>query len=183
MTTVEHPLDRWVDGVRRRSEEALRAVYEQTVDDLTSFAYGMLHHRPSAEDVVQEAFVELVRAADGIEGNGRSLRVWLFKSVRFRCLDELRRRKRQAIPSDRLPDGGTEDQLYEPPDPRLQKALGELSSRHRVLIVLRHVVGLSGEEIAEVTGTTRTAVYGALGRAERKLRSALDRAGYERGDR
>ena len=183
MTTTEHPLDRWADGVRRRSEEAFRVVYEETVDDLTSFAYGMVHHRSTAEDMVQEAFVELVRAADRIEGDGRSVRVWLFRSVRFRCLDELRRRKRHAIPSDHLPDPGVEDLHVESLDPRLVGALGELSDRHRSLVVLRHVVGLSGEEIAAVTGTARTAVYGALGRAERKLRSALDRAGYERGDR
>ena len=106
MTTVEHPLDRWADGIRTRSEEAFRAVYTETVNDLTSFAYGMVHHRPTAEDMVQEAFVELVRAADRIKGDGRAVRVWLFRSVRFRCLDELRRRKRQAIPSERLPDDG-----------------------------------------------------------------------------
>jgi RNA polymerase sigma-70 factor (ECF subfamily) len=142
----------------------------------------MLHDRSSAEDMVQEAFVQLVKAADRIEGGGTAVRVWLFKSVRFRCLDELRRRKRHAVPSHRIPDRGVDDPPVVSPDPRLTDALGELSDRHRALLVMRHVVGLSGEEIAAVTGTTRTAVYGALGRAERKLRSALTRAGYHEGE-
>ena len=43
------------------------------------------------------------------------------------------------------------------------------------LVVLRHVIGLSAEEIARVMATNRTAVYAALARAERTLRRSLDR--------
>jgi DNA-directed RNA polymerase specialized sigma24 family protein len=39
--------------------------------------------------------------------------------------------------------------------------------------MLRHVAGMSGEEIALVTKSNRSAVYAALGRAERRLRSVL----------
>ena len=40
--TSAHSLDRWVDGIRQRSDEAFRGVYEAMVNDLVSFAYGMV---------------------------------------------------------------------------------------------------------------------------------------------
>ncbi len=164
-----HPLDRWVDGIRNLSEPAFEAVYHATVDDLLSFANGMLRSRAAAEDVVQEAFVALVRSAPRIRGDGRSLRVWLFRTVRNRSIDEIRRRGTRAIPSDSIPETPVED---DQPGlgPELENALAGLTPRQRSLVMMRHVVGLDGDEIAAVIGTTRGAAYAALARAERRLR-------------
>jgi DNA-directed RNA polymerase specialized sigma24 family protein len=41
------------------------------------------------------------------------------------------------------------------------------------LVMMRHVAGLSPEEIALVSRTSRTAVYAALERAEKRLRALL----------
>jgi RNA polymerase sigma-70 factor, ECF subfamily len=164
-----------VDGIRRRSDAAFRAVYEATADGLASFAYGMLGNRTSAEDAVQQAFLELVAAAPGLRGDGRSLRVWLYRSVRYTCLDELRRRSRRPEDlSDRIPE--LFDQQVPDVPPELDDALSRLSPRHRSLLMLRHVAGLSPEEIARVAKTNRGAVYAALARAEKRLRFLLDEA-------
>ena len=126
--------DQWVDGIRHRSDAAFRAVYESMANDLASFALGFLHDRKAAEDAVQQAFLELVKAADTITGDGRSLRAWLYRSVRYSCLDELRRRKRKPVHL-----GAHEDDhppiLVDPlPDhlaPELEMALNQLSDRQR----------------------------------------------------
>lgn len=172
-------LDDWVDGIRHRSDAAFRAVHKSMANDLASFAIGFLHDRRAAEDAVQQAFLELVKAADTITGDGRSLRAWLYRSVRYTCLDELRRRRRKPV------DLGA-DELDHPPilvdplahqlAPELEAALNQLSERQRSLILLRHVVDLTGNEIAEVMNMTRTAVYAALSRAETRLRTLLDNA-------
>ncbi len=163
-----------MDGIRDRSERAFSAVYQLTASGLASYAYGMLRDRAAAEDAVQQAFLELTRAAPGIRGKGRSLRAWLFRSVRFTCLDELRRRQRR--PEDATADppdtGVTDDDPL--PDPDLHEALQQLTERQRSLIVLRHVVGLSPDETARVLDTNRTAVYAATARAERRLRSLME---------
>ncbi|MCI0426249.1 MAG: RNA polymerase sigma factor [Actinobacteria bacterium] len=170
-----HPLDVHVVGIRARSETAFRAVYDALVDDLVSFAYAMLNDRRTAEDVVQQTFVELVEVAHKIRGDGRSLRAWLFKSVRFGCLDEYRRRSRRPeIPHGSVPEAPmTHDPLADHLDPVLEQALKDLSSRQRTAIVLRHVVGLTPEEIAAIIGTTRKATYSVLARAEKSLRERL----------
>ncbi len=174
--TVSHPLDAHVAGIRTRSETAFRAVYDATADDLTSFAFGMLSDRKTAEDVVQQAFVELVKGAHKIKGDGRALRAWLFRSVRYGCLDEYRRRSRRPeIPYEVIPDSEViADPLADHLDPSLEAALNELRKRHRTVVLLRHVVGLSVDEIATVMGSTRRATYAVLSRAETRLRNFLD---------
>lgn len=165
--------DQLVDGIRDRSDTAFTTVYQLLASDLTSFAFGMLRDRGAAEDAVQQAFLELARAASTIEGDGRSLRAWLYRSVRFNCLDEIRRRKRHPEdPTDRLPEAGTSDPI-DFPDPALQSALMELSDRQRAIVVLRYVLDASFEDIAKVMGSNRTAMYAACARAERSLERHL----------
>ena len=174
MTRAADALDELVEGVRTRSEEAFSAVYDITANRLASYAYGMLRDRPAAEDAVQQAFLELTRAAPTLRGDGRSLRAWLFRSVRYTCLDEIRRRgRRPEVVTDAVPDRGYEHEL-DLPDPALQEALLLLSERHRSLLVLRHVVGLPADEVARTMGTNRTAVYAATARAERRFRQLLE---------
>jgi RNA polymerase sigma-70 factor (ECF subfamily) len=169
-----HPLDEWVDGIRHRSNAAFRAVYGATADDLVSFANGMLRDRSAAEDAVQQAFLELVRSAARFRGDGRALRVWLFRSVRFTCLDSMRKASRRERPTERIPEAVVEDDPIEAlPDPGLVEALDRLPKRQRTIVLLKHVVGMSGEEIARVMGMTRGAVYAAGERAERGLREML----------
>jgi RNA polymerase sigma-70 factor (ECF subfamily) len=177
----EYPeLDAIMDGIRSRDDAAFAVAYQHTANPLASFANGIVHDRVFAEDAVQQAFLELVKAAPSLKGDGRSLRAWLFRSVRFTCLDELRRRSRrpEALVAQ-LPDRGEERQLDDDPDPGLVGALDQLSERQRMLLILKHVVGLDGREVADVLGGNRTSVYAATRRAERHLHKLLD--GAERG--
>jgi RNA polymerase sigma factor (sigma-70 family) len=172
--------DELVDGIRERREQAFTTVYRLLASDLLSFAYGMLHDRGAAEDAVQQAFLELARSAPTVHGDGRSLRAWLYRSVRFSCLDELRRRRRHPEdPTQYLPEDPSED-AFALPDPALAEALLDLSDRQRTIVVLRHVVGAS-VDIARILGSNRTAVYAASARAERHLRKRL--AAVESGGR
>lgn len=174
--TAPHPLDAHVEGVRNRSNDAFRAIYEHLVDDLVSFAFGMISDRRTAEDVVQQSFVELVKVAPRFKGDGRSLRAWLFKSVRYGCLDEYRRRaRRPEVPHDFLPEvAEASDPLELYLTPALEGALSTLNKRQRSAVLLRHVAGLSGEEVAQVLGVSRKAAYNTIARGEKNLRLALD---------
>lgn len=176
--TAQHPLDAHVDGIRARSNQAFNAVYHATVDDLASFAFGMVGDRRTAEDIVQQAFMELVRAAPRLKGDGRSLRAWLFRAVRFGCLDEYRRRSRRPeAPHENLPEVLFEpDPLADHLEPELEAALDRLGRRQRVAVLLSSVVGLSADEIAAVLGTSRRAVYGLIERGEARLREILEEA-------
>jgi len=177
-----HELDILVEGVRARSDAAFADVYRITGDALASFAFSMLRDRQAAEDAVQQAFLELVRAAPTIKGDGRSLRAWLFRSVRYGCLDEIRRRKRRPeIPSEIIPERVDTSVGSRPPGlgPELEDALAELTEQQRSLLILRHVIGLSGSEAALAMDMSRPAAYAAVSRAEKRMRKLL--GGVESG--
>ena len=175
---VNAELDALPDGVRRLAPEAFDRLYQLVADGLNSFAYSMLRDRGAAEDAVQQAFLELVKAAPEFRGDGRALRAWLFRSVRFRCLDEVRRRTRHPeIPHAEIPDhlqssgpspGGGSD---------LAAALSELTHQQRSVLFLRHVMGMSGHEVATILDTNRAAVFATAARAERRLRDLLSDEG------
>lgn len=165
-------LDALPEGVRRLAPEAFRTLYDSLADGLNSFAFSMLRDRAAAEDAVQQAFLELVKAAPGIRGDGRSLRAWLFRSVRFRCLDEIRRReRRREVLHGEVPD------VLPPVPPQgagdLEAALSELTDQQRAVLFLRHVIGMSGQEVASILETNRAAVFATAARAERRLRQLL----------
>ena len=162
-----------VDRVRERDDHAFAVVYQLLASDLLSFAVGMLRDRGAAEDAVQQSFLELARAAPTLEGDGRSLRAWLYRAVRFSCLDEIRRRGRHPEdPTDVLPP--IEEWDPDLPDPILRHALMQLPERQRTIVLLRHVTGFSTREVARIVGTTSAGVYASSARAERSLRRILE---------
>jgi len=175
-----------MNGIRARDESAFAVAYTHTADVLASFANGMMHDRAFAEDAVQQAFLELVTASPSIKGDGRSLRAWLFRSVRFTCLDEMRRRRRHPemlVDEVRDPHGSAAIADHEESmvagDGALVGALRQLTDRQRTLLSLKHVVGLDGNEIAAITGGNRASVYAATRRAERHLSSLLSNRGKD----
>lgn len=175
MDTQTEYLDGLVGGIRERSDRAFADLHRVMADALASYAFGMLRDRQAAEDVVQQAFLELVRSAPSLRGDGRSLRAWMYRAVRFNCLDEVRRRSRRPEhPTADLPEVMARD--TDPDmgfDPELEDALRQLSEQQRSIIILKHVLGFSGDEIATILDSNRTSVYASAARAERRLKKLL----------
>ena len=141
-------------------------------DRLFGLGLRLLRDRGAAEDAVQHSFLELASARPALESM-RSVEAWLFKAMRYTCLDEIRRRERRPeVPTDELPDSGQPDAIRFP-DPELEDALAQLTPEQREVIHLKHVEGYNGAEIAEITGSNRTAVYAMAARAEARLQKLL----------
>ncbi len=56
---------------------------------------------------------------------------------------------------------------------RVQRALGRLNERERSALIMKYTEGFSYAEIAEVTGTSVSAVESLLARAKEKMRKNL----------
>lgn len=167
--SVTNQIDALMPGLKAGRPEAYNRLHALIADRLFRGAYRLLEDRQEAEDAVQEAFLELIRAGCPPE-EGRSLEAWLHTSIRFTCADQFRRRQRRpASPRANVPDQQDEDEYWLGYDPDLERALAELTPMQRLVIQLKHVEGLDGHSIAEVTGTTRGAVYATAARAERRL--------------
>jgi len=125
-----------------------------------------------AADAAQDALIAIVRGLPRFDGRS-SFATWVYRVTSNACLDELRRRRRRAVPG--LPD----HESNEPADPTvpidttvadrftLDEALARLPEDYRLAVVLRDVADLDYAEIASVLdippGTVRSGI--ARGRA------------------
>lgn len=167
--SVTAKIDALMPGLKRGRPEAYNQLHALIADRLFRGAYRLLEDRQEAEDAVQEAFLELIRAGCPPD-EGRSLEAWLHTSIRFTCADQFRRRQRRpSSPRADVPDQTGEDEYWLGYDPELERALAALTPMQRLVIQLKHVEGLDGHAIAEITNNSRGAVYAIAARAERRL--------------
>jgi RNA polymerase sigma-70 factor, ECF subfamily len=172
-------LDRAViAGVRRGDEQAFRrllARHQQPVYALCVALAG-----PDGEDLAQETFLRVFRAAGEFDPRGpATLRSWILCIARRLCQDRARHVRRGvevAIPPPDASDPaeGPEDRLASARlGERLRAAVGALPEEQRVVIALREWEGLEYEEIAAVEGVPVGTIRSRLARARAALRDAL----------
>jgi RNA polymerase sigma factor (sigma-70 family) len=126
-----------------------------------------------AEDVVQQAFVELwTKLTEGFEIH--NLRAWLFRVVRNAALNCIRRDARHGEQPHELGGGEPADVVYERASHLRQAlhAIVSLPSRQRD-VVLHAIDGSSRSQIAVAMGITDAAAGQMLHRARASLRSAV----------
>lgn len=158
---------------------ALFAQYEQPI---FQYAYRMLGDAEDARDFTQDAFVKAYRKLPETVAKGNfQAQAWLYRIATNVCLDELRHRrllKWQAWdsfvslfhPSQIARDNPERDAMQSETKGEVGQVLDRLSPRYRAALVMREYHGLGYEEIAEVLGTSRTAVKTLLLRARESFR-------------
>ncbi len=166
--------------LNRGDKDALRLIYEQYESDLLTLAANLLHDPATAEDVVQDVFIGLVRSVPRLELR-RTLRAYLATAVANRVKDHYRRKLRASPASledaGDIPagdDGPVQRVIDGEQMQRLRSALEELPYEQREVIMLRVHTGLKFREIAK---HQETSVKTALSRYRYgldKLRSMLD---------
>jgi len=161
--------------------------YDQSVLRL---AMNLLRSPEDAQDVYQEAFLRVYRNLNSFRFDC-SFHTWLYRIVTNLCLDHMRKRKvRKEEPSQVEGSDGPVDRMdavqesRAEGDPlrsmfagelreRIEKTLGELTARERMVFELRHYQGLKIRNIGEILGTTEEAAKNCLFRATQKMRVAL----------
>lgn len=129
-----------------------------------------------AEDVAQESFLRVYRAAKRYKPSAR-FTTWLHRIVVNLCWDHRRGWRRVATEPHDRPD----DPRREPPEGLarsemravVRRAVGALPPRQRVAVVLHRFEGCSMREIAAITGWSESAIESCLVRAYRRLRQEL----------
>jgi len=132
-----------------------------------------------AADITQDTFIRAYRALSGYDPQRiRELKLegWLWTIAVNLCRN--RGRSRAPVPSE-IPDRadprtGTEDEALERAGRLVwEDRLAALPAPQRTAVVLRHVVGLSYDEIASATsrpvGTTKTDVHRGIARLRKML--------------
>src|SRR5262245_14348511 len=166
----------------RGDRTALHSLYKATAPQLFGLALRMLRRRELAEEIVQDTFVLVRRSAHTFDSGRGSAMAWLARIVRNRCIDDLRRRGREA-PLDDATIEDREDPLSSPADlaalssdaRRLQECLGELEESSRKVLGLVYYEGMTYQEAAIHVGAPLGTVKGWVRRSLARLRKCMER--------
>jgi RNA polymerase sigma-70 factor (sigma-E family) len=156
------------------AEVAVGALYQASALGLIRLAYIMLGDRPSAEDVVQEAFCGLYRRWDRLE-DASSAVYYVRASVLNGCRSVLRHRavRRRGV-ADQPPAVSAEAVVLSGEQrEEVIRAVRRLPHRKREVLVLRFYSDLSDEEIARVMGIRQSTVRSTMHRALEALGRVL----------
>ncbi len=156
---------------------AFSSIVERWQTRLINFFYRSTGNRSDAEDLAQETFVELYRAAARYEPRG-TFSAFIFTLARRRLIDSYRKRARRPLdfidPTDFLMQQQAEalDHSSEIEE-AFHRALRTLPDNQRNAILMLQQQGLSYEEIAVALEASLSAVKTWIHRARTHLREEL----------
>jgi RNA polymerase sigma-70 factor (ECF subfamily) len=191
-----------VEGLRTGDEAAFAAVMRMYGRGMLRVAEMYVSSRAVAEDVVQEAWVGVLRGIGRFEGRS-SLKTWLYRIVANTAKTRGVRESR-SVPFSSLGDHGDEGTVDADrflgsgdrfpghwavppqawaPEGRLlagetlevvERAIDKLPPAQRAVITMRDVQGFTSEEVCNALDLTETNQRVLLHRARAKVRSALE---------
>jgi len=166
--------------LKRGDKDALRFIYEAYQSDLVTLAANLLHDPATAEDVVQDVFIGLVRSVPRLELR-RTLRAYLATAVANRVRDHYRRMPRAAAApledAGHVPargDGPVQMVIDDEDMQKLRSAVAGLPYEQREVIMLRVHTGLKFREIAKHQNTSIKTALSRYQYGLDKLRSMMD---------
>jgi RNA polymerase sigma-70 factor (ECF subfamily) len=177
---------------RQGDQAAFRSLVERYQKKAFAQALGMLKDKDEAMDVAQEAFVKVYRYLDHFKGDS-SFYTWLYRIVANLCVDRLRRKSSAQSPDNVEFDEkmnqeematagilatklGTNPQkaaLRAELAEKMEKALDQIPEKHREILVLRELEGMSYEDLARVLKIPKGTVMSRLFHARAKMQSLL----------
>lgn len=167
---------RFLQGDEKGLEELIRGYG----DALVRFAYCFLEDSDAAEDAVEDSFVALVVKRKRLETD-ENFRAYLYKIVRNKCMDSLRKRKKIAPLGDleNVLHGAdpVQDAMRSLLDRQVYAAVQQLPAQYREVIHLFYFEEFSAAEIASILKKNRKQVYNLLSRAKALLKERLIKEG------
>ena len=168
-----------LDRVALADESALKELYDLTSSKLYGVAVRVVSNREWAEDVLQEAFLNIWKIAGNYKATLSPPMAWMGLVVRSRGLDFLRRRTSdRADHVQELDDVISDTVAGDAPNPMdtaqaseqawaLHQCLSQLENKQREVVSLAYLRDLSHSELAEQLklplGTVKTWIRRGLG--------------------
>jgi len=172
-----------IERAKQGDAEAFEFLYSLHKRRVYSLCLRMTGNPASAEDLTQEAFLQLFRKISTFRGES-AFSTWLHRMSVNVVLMQLRKKNLPVVPLDDSTDGDEESPRKEPggPDERLagsidrlqlQRAVDELPPGYRTIFVLHDIEGYEHNEIAGMIGCSIGNSKSQLHKARLKLRELL----------
>jgi RNA polymerase sigma-70 factor (ECF subfamily) len=166
---------------QRGDERAFTILVRAYERPVYNYVLRLVGNRDMAEDLTQEVFLRVYQGLPGFSLRSR-FTTWLFQVTKNRVLDELRaleRRPRAVVTLDDIPPLEAVDQPHERTETidAVWRAIGGLSVDLKMALLLRDVVGLSYNEIADSLEVTLATVKWRIYKAREEVAEQLAREG------
>jgi RNA polymerase sigma factor (sigma-70 family) len=173
--------------VSRSDEDALAELYDRYARAAYGLSLRILRDRALAEDAVQEAFLQVWRAARTFAAERAKPSTWILTLVHRRAVDLVRREQRRRAPPpgglEEESDGAVEDEAALRSRRQLvQEALRRLPVEQRETLELAYYGGFTQTELAERLGVPLGTVKSRMFAGLRKLRDLLAESGLDAAD-
>lgn len=155
-------------------------LFKDWYQDLCRFAYTYLRDEDLCEDIVQEVFISLWEKRKSL-AEIQSFKSYLFRAVRNKCIDNLRKEMRFSIFS--LENEGVQELSYydysleamesDELKNHIEESIKNLPKSCRNIFVLSREAKLTYAEIADEIGVSRKTVENQIGIALKKIRKHL----------
>jgi len=168
-----------------------RVLFTKYTKKIVNFCYRFCGDRALAEELAQEVFLRVYKAAPRYQPNAK-FSTWLFRIATNVCLNETRKYryhvKTESMDTGLRTDSGrmkreVEDQKNQQPedlmdkkdtDIRLQQAMKRLPKKQKTALLLRTYNGFSYKEIGEQMKQSESAVKSLIHRARQTLTNMLN---------
>ncbi|MBI2263616.1 MAG: sigma-70 family RNA polymerase sigma factor [Armatimonadetes bacterium] len=177
----------------RRHRAGDAGAFEEIVlrfkDRILNTVYRMMGPRADNEDITQEVFIKAYHALADFRGES-AIGTWLYRIATNLCLDRLRQKQPLTSWEELIASGG-EGALRPEDDPpaieeileekelqeEVQKAIMQLTEKHRAVLVLHDIEGLEFEEIGRILkvpiGTVKSRSHFARSELKERLRGRI----------
>ena len=168
-----------IHQAKNGSHEAFRSLVERYMKQAYNIAYHIVNDHDDAEDVAQESFVRSYRALPSFRGDAE-FSTWLYRIVTNVSLNRAKQKKTKTMRE--LPHlemytelAGSHPAYATQADVKMhiEKALHQLPTLQRSVVILRHIEGLSTKQVAGILRCTEGTVKTHLFRALKKMRTLL----------
>lgn len=178
----------YVERVQSGDVAAFDFLVSKYRERLFSIVYNLTSNREDAADLTQESFIKAFRSIKRFQGKS-SFFTWLYRIAVNTSLSHLKRnRYRRFFSLENINDEASSSEIVEALSvktrtekgamiselqERLNDALQKLSPKHRTVVVLFEIEGLSHQEISEIMGCSVGTVRSRLHYAKQQLQAYL----------
>jgi len=182
-----------IERAKQGDASAFETLYNLHKRRVYSLCLRMTANTAAAEDLTQEAFLQLFRKIGTFRGES-AFSTWLHRMAVNVVLMQLRKKGLNVVPLEETMEGEEESPKKEPggDDVRLagsvdrlqlQNAIGELPPGYRMIFLLHDVQGYEHNEIADIVGCSIGNSKSQLHKARMKLRELLKTSRAEKATR
>lgn len=146
----------------KQDQEAFGRLIDRHAASIVNLAYRMVGNRAEAEDLAQDTFLSAFKALSTFRADAK-FSTWLYRIATNKCKDRLRAKRPGPGQQDMDVDEWLDGHIAEERTPErllsqqqvaqeLEQAIQRLPPLYREAFVLKHVEGLSYEEMQDLLG-------------------------------